>query len=414
MGNRDHVPDLEQSWTIYLRSAQREYERSRARAPGLYPHYSENGCWVLLDIGALSHREGDGYEHGNWTAGFWFGVMWLAANGSRSHEIGELAMSRLGELSPRANDYTTHDLGFLFYPALSLPERLGYITMEQAAPALEAARMLTRRFNDRGRFIQAFGPVAEKRSAGTSTIDTMMNLPLLWWAYEVTGDSRFLEVGRDHARTTARTLIRPNGSAVHLALFDPHDGAFLQESTLQGASPSSAWTRGQAWAVCGFAWAYAVARESEFLTVAERAADYFAAQFDSAQSPPWDFADSSPDAPRDASALAAMALGYLILEAVHPDPAKRTDYGAEARGFLNLAGLAMNDEEATEGILLQSSYSVPTGRGVDGATAWGDFYLGLALSLARGTITIDKLIGSRLLGPPPASSPEPRTERRTK
>ena len=412
MGNRDHIPDPERGWTMYLRSARREYERSQTRAAGLYPHYSENGRWVLLDVGALSHWEKDGYEHGNWTAGFWFGVMWLASIGGADREIGECAMSRLGELSSRADDYTTHDLGFLFYPALSLPERLGLLSMEQAAPALEAARMLTRRFNDRGRFIQAFGPVAEKRSAGTSTIDTMMNLPLLWWAYEVTGEPRFLQVGREHARTTARTLIRPNGSAVHLALFDPHDGAFLQESTLQGASPSSAWTRGQAWAVCGFAWAYAVAPEPEFLTVAERAADYFATQFDDSQLPPWDFADSSPEAPRDASALAAMALGYLILEAVHPDAHKRTSYGAQARRFLSLAGPAVNDEETTEGILLRSSYSVPTGRGVDGATAWGDFYLGLALSVARGTFPIDKLIGSRLYGAPVASSAERRNERR--
>ena len=410
MGSRDHVPDLELSWTMYVRSAEREYERSKLRAPGRYPHYSEDGGWVLLDVDDLSRWEDHGYEHGNWTAGFWFGVMWLASIGGADREVGALAMSRLSELDVRANDYTTHDLGFLFYPALSLPERLGLVSLDQAAPALDAARMLTRRFNHRGRFIQAFGPVAEKRSAGTSTIDTMMNLPLLWWAHEVTGEPTFLQVGREHARTTARTLIRPNGSAVHLAVFDPHDGAFLQESTLQGASPDSAWTRGQGWAVCGFAWAYAVVPEPEFLAVAERAADYFASQFDDRQLPPWDFADSSRDAPRDASALAAMALGCLILEGVHPDAAKRTSYGADALRYLGLAGLAINDEETTEGILLQSSYSVPTGRGVGGATAWGDFYLGLALSVARGTISLDALIGSRLSGSPVSPSAEPRHE----
>lgn len=403
MRGPDQLPDLELSWTKYVQAAEREYERSKDRASRQYPHYSENGKWVLLDVDALSQWREEGYEHGNWTAGFWFGVLWLAGLDGDDEAMPALAMSRLDELASRRDDHTTHDLGFLFYPSLALPERLGLISLETAAPALEAAQMLVRRFNSAGRYIQAFGPVGESRSAGTSTIDTMMNLPLLWWAHEVTGEPTFLEVARQHARTSARTLIRPNGSAVHLALFDPHDGAFLAESTLQGASANSAWTRGQAWAVCGFAWAYAVVGEPEFLTVAERTAAYFADQFDDSRLPPWDFADTSPAAPRDASALPAMALGCSILASVHPDEARRDRYGEAAHRYLGLAGIAINGEETTDGILLQSSYSVPTGRGVDGATGWGDFYLGLALAVLRGAVPLDRLTGS---GPP---RPEPST-----
>jgi unsaturated chondroitin disaccharide hydrolase len=387
--------DREDGWEGYLAAAWREYDRARDRDPRRFPHYSEDGRWRLLDVDARSEWQGDSYEHGNWTAGFWFGTLWLAALGrGGDEEVVALARSRLPYLVGRARDHTTHDLGFLFYPSLVLGHLCGYLDDDDVQPAVEAAHMTARRFNDPGRYIQAFGPVGGPVSAGTSTVDTLMNLPLLWWAHHRTGDTRLLDVARHHARTSARLLVRPDGSPVHLMYLDPSTGAFQAESTLQGASAQSAWSRGSGWAVAGLAWAYAVTGEPELLGVAERAGAYFDAVVGPGRLPPWDFAATSDDAPRDASAAAAVALGYLVLGEVHPDAQVRSRYERCGQEMLaTLSRLALNRDADVDGVLLHSCYSVPHDRGVDGATAWGDFFYGLAMAVGHGALPLAPLLG---------------------
>jgi unsaturated chondroitin disaccharide hydrolase len=382
-------------WDAYRLAASREYQRSRERPENLYPHYSENGAWELLDVDALSSWQDGTYEHGNWTAGFWFGTMWLTALASGDEGPVELAKSRLPRLAGRAVDTTTHDLGFLFFPSVVLGYQCGFLGEDETASAEEAARTTARRFNDQGRYIQAFGPVADPRTAGTSTVDTLMNLPLLWWAAARTGDPRLFDVARHHARTSARLLVRPDGSTIHLMQLDPLSGAFLAESTLQGASPDSAWSRGSGWAICGLAWSYAVTREPELLNAAERAAGYYERVAVAGELPPWDFANATPDVPRDASAATAVALGYLILGGCHPDAGERRRYDQAGRDLLDVVSrLAINRDPDVDGILLHSCYSVPHGRGVDGTTGWGDFYAGLALAVAEGVLPLEKIMGT--------------------
>ncbi|WP_158228301.1 glycoside hydrolase family 88 protein [Pseudonocardia sp. MH-G8] len=387
---------MNQDWSDYLAAARREERRTRRHPDRHYPHCSEKGAWELLDASAVSSWDGASYEHGNWTAGFWFGTMWLAARGLQDDAPADRARAKLIDLRERACDHTTHDLGFLFHSSLALGYQCGFLDEKDVAPALDAARMTVRRFNEPGRYIQAFGPVGELRGAGTSTIDTLMNLPLLWWAHDLTGDPRLLEVARQHARTSARLLVRPDGSTVHLMDLDPVSGAFLAESTLQGASPASAWSRGSGWAICGLAWAYAACGEPELLAAAERAAAYYERMSPLDAVPPWDFADRSAEAPPDASAGAAVALGYLILGTHHPDPAARDRFDTSARQLLaTLTRSALNRQDDVDGVLLHSCYSVPHGRGVDGATAWGDFYYALAMAVAHGALPLATVLGGR-------------------
>jgi len=382
-------------WSLYLEAVAREHERSLQREPRLFARYTENGTWELLDVDFLSSWQGESdgmYEHGNWTAGFWFGTMWLASIGLEDRGVAEHAMKRLKVLAPRAHDHTTHDLGFLFHPSVVIGHQCGLLEGAATGPGLEAAVTTVRRYNEAGRFIQAFGPIGEALSAGTSTVDTMMNLPLLWWAHQATGEARFLDVARNHARTSARLLVRPDGSTVHLMRLDPVTGAFLRESTVQGAAPHSAWSRGQAWAVTGMAWSYAVTGEAEMLATSERAAKFFEAHAPAGELPPWDLVDlTEPET--DASAAAVLALGYQILAAYHPDGGARRSYAARAEEMLDLlADLALNRDPDRDGILLSSNYSVPHRRGVGGATAWGDFYFGLALALSEGVLSLDQIL----------------------
>ena len=138
---------------------------------------------------------------------------------------------------------------------------------------------------------------------------------------------------------------------------------------------------------------YAVTRESELLAGAERASAYYESASKPGELPPWDFAETAPDAPRDSSAAAAMALGHLVLAHVHPDGTGRRRYEESADRLLaTLSRLALNRDPDVDGILQHSCYSVPQGVGVDGATAWGDFYYGLAMAVRHGVVPLGRLL----------------------
>ena len=103
---------VEHVWGSFLAVARREFERSLTWPEGYFPHFTERTHWRLLPIEATSRWLLDGtYEHGNWTAGFWFGIMWLLALGTKDAEVAALARRRLKAVAVRASDDTTHDLG---------------------------------------------------------------------------------------------------------------------------------------------------------------------------------------------------------------------------------------------------------------------------------------------------------------
>ena len=388
-------PDIESAWRDYLTAASWEAEKAGSWDTSGYPHFTENGKWRTLAVNALSEWRPDGtYLHGNWMAGFSIGVLWLRVLGAADDDARRTARDHLDALVPRMLDTTTHDLGFLFFPSFAFAESSGLITTAEAGPALTAARTLVLRFNEAGGYIQAFGAIGHPRSAGTSTIDTMMNLPLLWWASSRLHEPRIFDVARKHARTAARLFLREDGSSFQLNTYDPVSGALLDRGTYQGSTADSCWSRGQAWAIAGFAWSYAVTGEVEFLHAAERTLRYFSSRIDENGLVPWDFADTSDDAIPDSSASAIAALGGLILAGVHPEAEERDRLNRDALDLLaSLATSALNRDREVDGILLRSSYSVPHRWGVDGAMGWGDFFYGLALAIANGAISLDSVLG---------------------
>lgn len=365
------------------------------------PHYTEDGYWKVLPVETRSSTVDGHYEHGNWTAGFTVGLLWLAGCVRGSDEIADEAANqsargRLRALSARADDATTHDLGFLFYPSFSLGFALGRLSLEGVSPAFMAARQLALRFNERTQLLQAFGPIGDSRLAGTSTIDTMMNLPLLFWADQWDRSGRLHDRATTHARTSARLYFREDGSSYHLIQVDPLSGRLEKRGTFQGRDDRSCWSRGQGWAVCGFAWAYAVTGEAELLEAAERAARYFFCHLPDSGVPPWDFSVAGASEPVDASASAAVALGCLIIEAYHTSPYAQAAYGGAGRVLLDcLRSSCLGGYGQHDGLLLQSCYSRPHCKGVNGATAWGDFYYAAAESVRIGTLTISELVFGR-------------------
>jgi unsaturated chondroitin disaccharide hydrolase len=385
---------LAAAWDAYVALAARE-ELALERHPDRYPHYArEDGSWHRASLHETSGWVDDAfYDHGNWTAGFSAGVSWLRTLQPGQPAAGPAVHRLLHGLEDRAVDDTTHDLGFLFHPSFVMARVAGGLEEGDVGAALVAARTIASRFRKEGGYIQAFGSLADPRSAGTSTIDTMMNLPLLLWAGRQAGAATGLrELAHRHALTSARVFFRDDDSTFHLVRFDPVSGRLRDRGTFQGASERSCWSRGQAWAVAGFAWAYADTGDQELLAASERAWRYFAPRIPADAVVPWDFADDGAEAPDDASASAVAALGAVILGERHPSETHRRAFAEAGQSMLTrLAGSAVGDA-GQDGILLRSCYSRPHGLGVRGATPWGDFYYGLALALATRRVTVGDLL----------------------
>lgn len=148
-----------------------------------------------------------------------------------------------------------------------------------------------------------------------------MNLDLLFWAASEASSqadsTRFFDIAMAHARTSKEYLIRADWSSYHVANFDPSTGALKERLTNQGYSHTSCWSRGQAWAIAGFAKSYEWSGENSFLDTAKNCADYFLGRLPDTRIPPWDFdaqdKSGATTQPPDTSAAMIAAYGMLII-----------------------------------------------------------------------------------------------------
>jgi unsaturated chondroitin disaccharide hydrolase len=339
---------------------------AEARARGLVAFITEDGRWRLAPARSTTD------PHTTWTGGFVAGQLWLAAGLRPGPGFEAEARAVTDLLAPRAADGSTHDLGFLFWPSAVL----GYAGTgdpDLRELGLAAARTLAGRRHPSGA-IQVLGELGDPRHRGRAIVDTLPNLELLWWA-EREGDKEAGRTARAHARLAAETFLRDDGTTWQALRFGD-DGSVLERGTIQGRSPETTWSRGQAWAILGFAQAWRATREDWARSAAERSAAAFLARLPPDLVPPWDLdapRDSLLPAPTDASAGAIAASG--LLELGDADGARSLLEPLAARFLLRDRG---------DGLLHGCCFHRPFGEGLDCATAWGDFFLLDALArLAR-------------------------------
>ena len=142
-----------------------------------------------------------------------------------------------------------HDIGFLYSPSAAAAWR---VTGDDRLKDMitDAADVLAGRFQERGGFIQAWGKMGAEKEYRL-IIDSLLNLPLLYTAAEITGNERYREIA---GRITGMLWTALSGKTapltIHIILIRP-PGAPAYGATHQGYSDHSCWARGQAWAVYG-------------------------------------------------------------------------------------------------------------------------------------------------------------------
>jgi len=213
----------------------------------------------------------------DWTQGFQFGSALLQFDGAGDRRFLELGRERtFARMAPHVTHVGVHDHGFNNVSTWGALRRLileGRYDPEarerdlcelalKSSGAVQARRWT--RTADGGGFIHSFnGP-------HSLFIDTLRSLRSLAVAHRL-GHVLLEEADRPvsllerlvaHARTTARYCVYygegrdtwdVRGRVAHEGLFNVVSGEYRCPSTQQGYSPFTTWTRGQAWALVGFA-----------------------------------------------------------------------------------------------------------------------------------------------------------------
>ncbi|MBQ9537696.1 MAG: glycoside hydrolase family 88 protein [Treponema sp.] len=279
-------------------------ERVVERNKGKIPCVAKDGVWDDCSKDKI----------GLWTCGFWAGVNWQLYSLTKKALFKEAAQWTEKEMDRVFLDYRSmdQDSGFRW-----LPSAYASFALTKSAASYNRLRLaadnLAGRFNCLGNFIRAWNEEGKKTRAGWAIIDSLMNLPLLYWATRATGDWRYRTVANRHVDTVLSHFIRENGSAVHIAEFDPKSGEFIKSYAGSGMEESSSWTRGQAWALYGMTLAYLHSKEDFYLEGAQHVATYFLSQIPDDFLIPVDFCQSSDCKWEDSSAAAIAACGLIEL-----------------------------------------------------------------------------------------------------
>jgi len=324
-----------------------------------------------------------------WTAGFWPGEIWLAYEHTGDKVFQYAAQIQVQSFLHRIENRIEtdhHDMGFLYSPSCIAAWKLVGDEDGRKA-ALLAADQLIERFQPIGQFIQAWGRKGNPNEY-RYIIDCLLNLPLLYWATEQTGDQKYRDIALVHARTTLANSVRPDNSTYHTFYMDPETGAPVRGVTKQGYSDDSFWARGQAWGVAGMAFSYRYERIDEYRDTFDRLLAFYLEKLPADMVPYWDmvFTDGNEE-PRDTSAASIVACGLLeMADLVGGEAAER--YRDLARRMIkSLADqYAVKDPEVSNGLVLHGTYSKKSpyntcrGEGVDECVSWGDYYYMEALT----------------------------------
>lgn len=313
---------------------------------------------------------------GWWTSGFFPGSLWYLYEYSKDEKIKEAAIRMTSIVEKEKNNTGTHDLGFMLYCSFGNGFRLSG-NQSYKDVLLTGARSLSTRFRPNIGCIQSWG--SWKGWQCPVIIDNMMNLELLMWAFNQTGDSSFYHIAVSHADTTMLNHFRPDYSTWHVVSYDTITGRVEAKQTAQGAADGSSWSRGQSWGLYGYTVMYRETGLQRYLDQAQHIADYLINHPNMPEDkiPYWDFnAPGIPDAKRDASAGAIMASALIELSGFVA-PEKKDQYLAIAekqiRSLASPEYMAKKGENA-DFILMHSVGSLPGKSEVDVPLSYADYY----------------------------------------
>lgn len=260
----------------------------------------------------------DGSIHGvksrDWTSGFYPGIFWGLYRHSGDEKLKKTAMDWTAFQKKERFDDHTHDLGFKIYCSFGEGYRL-MKNEDYKQVIIDASDQLIQRYSDTVGAIRSWDHNRDKWDYPV-IIDNMMNLEMLFAASKLSGDPKYYEIADKHAQKTLKNHFREDNSSYHVIDYYPENGKVRKRNTHQGYNHESAWARGQAWGLYGFAMTFRETKNPQYLEQAKKIANFFFTHpnLPADKIPYWDFnAPNIPNEERDASAAAVAASGLIEL-----------------------------------------------------------------------------------------------------
>lgn len=384
--NRSNQEWLNQTYEKLLVKMKAECERIGTMIP-----YTTDKDGKYYDV-AITPGMGINY----WTNGFWPGMLWqmYETTGDENYrKTAEGVENRLNEALVQF-EKLHHDVGFMYLQS-SVASYRKTGNQESRRRGLMAASTLASRFNMDGKFIRAWnddmGKLADMLGGGDvrgwMIIDCMMNIPLLYWASQETNDPRFKKIAISHAKTAQQYIVRSDGSCNHIVAFDPDTGEYLTNPGGQGYKQGSSWSRGQSWAVYGFALSYRHTGDQSFLDTAKKCAHYCIANMAvSDWLPLVDYRQPAEPVKYDSTAAMITACGLLEI-ASHVDENEARFYTEAAYRILRASETKFcNWDPDADSIMTGGTYFYhdPTGENTEVPIIYADYFLIEAVLRLKG------------------------------
>ncbi|MDI9871119.1 glycoside hydrolase family 88 protein [Flectobacillus roseus] len=320
----------------------------------------------------------DRYEFSNsdwWCSGFYPGSLLYIYEQTKDQATYQEAERILKDLEKEKYNTTTHDLGFMMFCSFGNANRIAP-KPEYKEILLTSAKSLATRFNPKVGCIKSWD---SKPDDFLVIIDNMMNLELLFWATEVTGDSSYYKIAVTHANTTMKHHFRPDFSSYHVINYDANTGEVKQKKTAQGFANESAWARGQAWGLYGYTVMYRVTKNPIYLEQANKIANFYLnhPNLPADKIPFWDFnAPNQPEALRDASAASVVASALLELQGYVKAPLAKTYVSSAEKMLWSLSNSPYKAAYGKNGgfLIKHCVGHIPQNTEVDVPLTYADYY----------------------------------------
>ncbi|NDV80480.1 alginate lyase family protein [Bacteroides sp. 51] len=312
----------------------------------------------------------------DWCSGFFPGSLWQMYAYNHQSYWRQQAVSYTWPIEEMKRFTGTHDLGFIIYNSFG---QAYHLTGERSYKdvALQAAKSLISRYRESVKAIRSWDHNKDKWDFPV-IIDNMLNLELLFWATQETGDSIYHKIAVNHANTTLKNHFRNDYSSYHVVSYDTITGQVAAKATHQGIHDESIWSRGQAWGLYGYTMCYRFTKDPAYLEQAEKIAGFFFNLSDMPADliPYWDMKDPAiPQSPRDASAATVFASGLYELAGYAAAPMNAT-YRKWADTIIDNLEAHYQAKSGTEQgfLLLHSTGNYPKNDEIDSPISYADYY----------------------------------------
>ena len=316
-------------------------------------------------------------ENKEWTSGLNTGILWLMWELTGDKRYFDAAESQIASYYTRLETKAGlmgHDVGFVYTPSIVAHYKLTGDTRSRDL-AIAAAEHLATCYSEKAGLIKRSR--VNYRGAYRTLVDTMMNIPLLFWAAKETGNKELHDKAVRHYRATAKYLVRADGSTNHHFQFEPETWEPIEGVTLQGYNDSSCWSRGHSWTIIGYPIAYGYTKDEDIKPIYRAVTYHMLNSLPSDYVPYWDlvFGEGSTQ-PRDSSALAVSICGMREMNKYldDTDPDKQLFKNASDRMMQALIQRCANLDPEQDGLLAHVTHALPQGWGIDEGATYGDYF----------------------------------------